>query len=553
MNRTYTLYKAFGSNLEMPKPSGDRRKKLYSRFGMIAFVGIMVPVSVLVGFVSYILTDLLYQFDGSTYGLLSELHMISAFAMIFGLPLMFSVLYFSSDLRFLTALPISPLTLFTARFWHTYKAENVMTSNVLFAIYIGYFVAAVKHIGISALHSIAVISAVFGFLGSLAIPLLYSAILGMLLMLILKRFNRVSVYYHSSTAMFVIFALMFLISFADYGKVSTENYIESLVNSRNLFVSICNYLFPTNRLTIMSIDNHAVWPLLISVVIFIAVYVIALKLAGSVYQEGLFAAARLGGDRTKHKHGSVSKKLPTGQALFLKEAKVLMRTMTYRINCVYANLLWPIIAIAFLFSSDSYINVANFSSHLQDGAPRARIFLFIGVAAMAFIASGINSIASTSFTREGVHIDLIKYIPVPLDRQIRAKAWIAILFTFIPEGIAVILILVALRIYSLIPLMLLTSLACIVIATMTGLIMDSVSPYTIWSDELSALRGNLNCFFNLAAELIMMVVVGVVSYLLHSVMGGTAAIAVISVILAATAVVIYYRGIRVVADNIDRY
>ena len=140
MNKTRALYKAFSSNLEMPRPNGEKKVRLYNRFGMIAFIGIMLPIAVVVGYITYVLTDLLYLFDGNAYGLLSELDLISAFAMIFGMPLMFSVLYFSSDLQFITALPVKPESLFAARFWHTFKAENVMTSNVLFAIYIGYYV-----------------------------------------------------------------------------------------------------------------------------------------------------------------------------------------------------------------------------------------------------------------------------------------------------------------------------------------------------------------------------------------------------------------------------
>ena len=122
MNKTLSLYKAFKSNLEMPKPNGEKKTKLYNRFGMIAFIGIMIPVSVVVGYVTYALTDLIYMFDGNSYGLLTELDLISAFAMIFGMPLMFSVLFFSSDLQFLTALPISSTSLYVARFWHTFKA-----------------------------------------------------------------------------------------------------------------------------------------------------------------------------------------------------------------------------------------------------------------------------------------------------------------------------------------------------------------------------------------------------------------------------------------------
>ncbi|MBQ5422505.1 MAG: hypothetical protein IIU27_01355, partial [Clostridiales bacterium] len=191
MNKTGALYRAFKSNLEMPKPNGEKKVKIYNRFGMIAFIGIMVPVSVIVGYVTYALTDLLSMFEDNTYGLLSELDIISAFAMIFGMLLMFSVLFFSSDLRFLTALPVSPTSLYVARFWHTFRAENVMTSNVLFAIYIGYFIAVAKHSGIAAaLNPVALIAAVTGFFGSLLVPLIYCSIIGLLMMLALKRFRR---------------------------------------------------------------------------------------------------------------------------------------------------------------------------------------------------------------------------------------------------------------------------------------------------------------------------------------------------------------------------
>jgi ABC-2 type transport system permease protein len=173
MNKTRALYKAFSSNLEMPKPNGEKKVKLYNRFGMIAFIGIMLPVAVIVGYMTYALTNFLYMFDGNAYGLLAELDLISAFAMIFGMPLMFSVLYFSSDLQFLTALPISTTSLYVARFWHTYKAENVMTSNVLFAIYIGYFAAVIQNAGIFAvLNPVAILSSLVGFFGSLLLPLL---------------------------------------------------------------------------------------------------------------------------------------------------------------------------------------------------------------------------------------------------------------------------------------------------------------------------------------------------------------------------------------------
>ena len=513
MNKTKSLYKAFSSNLEMPKPNGEKKVKIYNRFGIIAFIGIMVPVSVLVGYITFVLTDLLFAFDGNAYGLLSELDLISAFAMIFGIPLMFSVLFFSSDLQFLTALPVSSTSLYVARFWHTFKAENVMTSNVLYAIYIGYFVAAVKNAGFrSALHPVAIIASVIGLYGALIVPLIYCSILALLLMLVLRKINRTDIYYQTSLVMFIIFALMFLMSFRGYGRISVVDYLDSMVLSNNEFTSICNVLFPTNYFTTLAIRTHRILPLVWAVLFVAALYALSVLTAHLTYRKGLFAAAVTGSKKTSRVTSSANRKHKIFASLVIKEIKVLTRTMTYRMNCIYANLLWPIAAVIFIIEAPQFEFFKIYRYNIRQDDPLCHVILFSVVIAVAFISSGLNSIASTSFTREGVHLDMLKYLPAPLNKQIKAKMLIAVLFTFIPEVISVSAVTVCLGLAYMLPLYILVSFACVLIATVIGTLMDSISPYTVWSDELSALRGNLNCFFNLAAEMVFALFVGGISY-----------------------------------------
>lgn len=553
MGKARSLYKAFSSNLEMPKPDGNKKVRLYNRFGMIAFIGIMVPISVIVGYITYVLTDLMYVFGGNSYGLLSELDLISAFAMIFGLPLMFSVLFFSSDLKFLTTLPVRPTTLYSARFWHTFKAENVMTSNVLFAIYIGYFIAGIKHCGVAeALHPIALIASVTGFFGSLLMPLVYSSIIAMLLMLVLRKCKRSSVYYNSSLILFIAFALLFLLSFRSYGKINVSNFISSLVGKENTFTTICNILFPTNYLTTLSVVNHSVFPLIASVVILTAQYLLSLLLAKFTYQRGLFAAAIISDKKSSRKSATSFGTRRIFTSLLIKEIKVLMRTMTYRTNCVYANLLWPVASAIVAVEAGKLEVFKRFRYDLQNGDPKSNVILFIVFIAMAFIASGLNSIASTSFTREGIHIDMLKYLPAPLEKQIYAKLATAILFSFIPESVAVILLTIRLGNPALIPLYIFVSFVCVLTATIIGILMDSVSPYTVWSDELSALRGNLNCFFNLAAEMLAALLIGGICYGLYLLSSShVIAIATVTVILTGACIVCVLAGLPRVKKNIQ--
>ena len=554
MNKTRSLYKAFSSNLEMPKPNGEKKEKLYTRFGIIAFIGIMIPVSVLVGYVTYALTNLLYEFNGDSYGLLSELDLISAFAMIFCMPLMFSVLFFSSDLSFLTALPITPVSLYTARFWHTFKAENVMTSNVLFAIYIGYFVSVAENSSIAdALNPVAIISAFVGFFGSLLMPLIYCSIIGLLMMMVLRKFKRASIYYNSTLILFVAFVLIFLSSFRRYGSISLMNYLDSLVVGNNSFTAICNVMFPTNYLTTLAIKTHNVLPLIASFAILAALYAASVFIARLTYQKGLFAAAIVSNKKTYRKSALSFGKRSVFSSLLIKEIRVLTRTMTYRLNCVLANLIWPAVAVIFVAMAPEQSFFKVFTAKLAAKDPFSHVLLFAIFIAVAFIASGLNSIASTSFTREGVHIDMLNYLPAPLEKQIKAKILTAILFTFIPVAISIIPVAICLGMAVMIPLYIVASFLCVVIATMIGVVMDSVSPYTVWSDELSALRGNLNCFFNLAAEMIAALVIGAVSYGIYLLLGNSViTLSAITVLLVIAAVLSYLAGMPKAKKNIEQ-
>lgn len=537
----------------MPKPNGEKKVKIYNRFGMIAFIGIMLPISILVGYITFVLTDLLFAFNGNAYGLLSELDLISAFAMIFGIPLMFSVLFFSSDLNFLTALPVTPRSLYVARFWHTFRAENVMTSNVLYAIYIGYFVAAVKNTGFAfALNPVAILASIAGLYGALILPLIYCSILALFLMLILRKINRTDIYYHTSLVMFVIFALMFLLSFRGYGRISVMDYIDTMVLSNNDFTNICNFLFPTNYLTTLALTTHNVLPLICSVLIVAALYALSVLVAHLTYRKGLFAAAVIGNKKASRKTSSAKGGHKVLSSLVIKEFKVLMRTMTYRMNCVYANLLWPIAAVIFIAEAPKFEFFKVFAYKLKNGDPLSHVILFAVIIAMAFIASGLNSIASTSFTREGVHLDMLKYLPAPLEKQIRAKIIIAVLFTFIPEVLSVAVITLRFGIAYMLPLYILITFLCVLIATIIGTLMDSISPYTVWSDELSALRGNLNCFFNLAAEMVFALIVGGISYGIYLLSANAViTIATVSVLLVIAGTAGVLAGLPHVKKNIE--
>jgi ABC-2 type transport system permease protein len=102
------------------------------------------------------------------------------------------------------------------------------------------------------------------------------------------------------------------------------------------------------------------------------------------------------------------------------------------------------------------------------------------------------------------------------------------------------------------PVYIFISFICVLIATIVGVVMDSISPYTVWSDELSALRGNLNCFFNLAGEMIAALVIGLITYGINLLTkNSTISIASISLILLITGIIGFFAGMSKAKKNIE--
>ena len=162
--------------------------------------------------------------------------------------------------------------------------------------------------------------------------------------------------------------------------------------------------------------------------------------------------------------------------------------------------------------------LADYIAMYQAGKERAGMIMAIVVISIAFIATALNSLASTAFTREGQHLALLKFIPVPYETQMYAKAAVSFMFTYpmllltnliicyyVGAGILTILL------YAI--LMLLAHIISIAV----GMMLDSASPYTEWDDEYSALRGNLNVFFNMAIMMILAVAALLVGLLLYDV------------------------------------
>ena len=113
-----SLTKILSKNSEMQLPE----RTLYKVLAFIAVSLIMIPCTVIVGFISYVMTEALLEVDNPGGGMLFEMQILSAFSMVFGILVIFSVMFFSSDREHFVTLPIPAHHLMIAKFMYAYFA-----------------------------------------------------------------------------------------------------------------------------------------------------------------------------------------------------------------------------------------------------------------------------------------------------------------------------------------------------------------------------------------------------------------------------------------------
>lgn len=513
MNRIFSLYSVLTKNAEMRVPNKGKKGRMYMSLAIIALSCIMIPCCIIVGFVSYIMTEALIAAEApSANGILAEMHIMSAFSVVFGMLVIFNILFFSSDREHLVPMPFKAWEIMMAKFFYAYLAESVMEFMILISMFIGFFVA----------NGVTIVGVLCGVVGVILIPLIplaYCAVIGLLMLVCLRGVKNSKIFDHASTIMLVIFLGLFLYSFRGMGSITVENYINSIADGANVFTNVLNKIFFTIPMLSTALSEANILMLLLFIIGNVAVVCILAIIGRFTYQEALYTVARLGNGRAKSTgKDNYNKEQSVFLSYFKKEIKVLTRTRAYNGNCVVINFLWPLLVGGYLYWNNGKEGLEHLKELFAMGYERTYLLLTLGIIMLSFIASAMNSLASTAFTREGLHIDFIKYIPVSYKTQALVKALISVVISFPALLITDIILCVYFRLSIVWAIILaVIIILCLVITTALGMYLDSSHPHIAWEDEYSALRGNLNTFFDMALIMVISGIVCGISFLLNAI------------------------------------
>lgn len=536
-----------GQDMDMPKE--EKNKRTYTVFGGAAMLFIMIPCCLIVGAITYFMTLAMMEAGGKAEGMLFIVQFISACAMIFGLNVVINEFYFSSDIEYLLPLPVRTHELILAKFWVTYLAESVMEFMVLFSAYIGYVLA----IGVTP---IGVITGLLGTVTLPIVPLVYCGIISMVIMFFFQGIRNRKVLNTIMGVLTVILIAGAFLSFQGLEGFSIDTYVTSLTSGENAFMQVMNVVFYPGYLLIHATVNGNWGEVLLYLLITIALLAVFMVVANLLYLPGLYSFKSVA-DRKEHKSAKNMKMQAHSafRAYLQKELRTIFRTPAFVSNCVLINFFWPVMIVIVCLMQKGTGSVQRFMVMYHNGNVMAYIIalvLFLGLAALTTAANGI---ASSSFTREGNHFDFIKYIPVRYETQIHVKLLVSLLFSYISYLVDVGVMAYILKLEWKQILYYAVAGGCMVLfISCLGIWLDSMHPKLVWEDELNALRGNLNVFYNMAFAILGTGVICGIAFLLYLVPHSTIGF-IYGIYLAGLMILdirMYFFTLERVAENIEK-
>lgn len=503
------LVRTFLRSGDMEDPKQKKQKLFYALLGAISALFIMIPMCLLMGYLAYAFT---FGMGGNGNGFLFIVHFIGLFSAIFGINVILNVFYFAGDIPFILPLPIAPYKVIAAKFTTAYINESVMQVMILISAVIGFLIGAESPWWMVPISLVGVVTLPIA-------PLAYCGILCVIVMGATNWIKNKAYARRISMVLTLIVIAAGVYGVTLLGDLDMTRFTEELLAGNVAFVNAMNIAFPTNYWLIDAMANKHmlsfVWYILGNVVL-LAIF---LGLAQLLYFKGLIGVTGSSdGSKRKKKTGALKMKKPCKPlvAYFKKEWKILFKTPAFFLNCIVVNVLWPILGYVIVMLQSNSSVLTDYVTLYQIGDEFFRWVAILIVVVVTVLLAAANSIASSAITREGKYYYVMKYIPIAYRDQLKVKSWISMAISGIFAVIYIVVASVVLDVDNLSSFYyILISLLCVAFVTYFGLYLDTVNPKLAWDDELNALRGNTNVFFNMAYSMIIAVVFVAVMLLVY--------------------------------------
>lgn len=460
-------------------------------------------------------------------------------ALVMGLFTLISIFYFSNDMELLVPLPL--------------RESHILLSKFTIANITEYIPALVIVIPPLVAYNQFLPLGLFGWLTAilvfLLLPIVPLAIAGIFAVTLMRGLNRKHRDLLIVISSLVLLAGILYFQYAFQSAIMNEVDIEAVIQNRVDLVHLLGSFFPPSVWATRAISRVGEIEGLLSL------GYLLLSSLGAVWAfmtvgQRVFYGGLVGGDEyerknvdyTKHVVAKQATATPVMKALFMREWKRFIRVPIWVLNGFIAILIVPLMAFfPALSEGQSLGQLAEWAS----SAPSGKTAVTLVFAALIAALSALNTLCSTSISREGKHLWISKMLPISAKQQVLSKilhAGLAAIISAIP--------IIGLYQYVFNPgvLSLVAALLLGLFAGATpqlcGLIFDMWHPFLTWSNPQHAVKNNLNAVF----PLILMLPLGFGSFLAYrsliNVLGNNSVLLTLLVVHSILAVVCFVVTLR---------
>lgn len=546
MTNYLSLAKVFIRSLSMTKPSTKKQMIVTKLLLVLVSLLIILPFVVVSGLFIYTVTNSLVEYNYETIGLEFMCILLCVFTFIFSFNVILNELYFTGDIENLLPLPLKPREIVGAKIASIFCAESLVQLLVIFFSVIGFFFA----LGLSFKNFL------LGILGMITlpmIPIIYCSIISLLIMSF-TRFIRNKETIRKVGLVFVLAVLMLFVYFLGaLQNFDLELYIEGFVNGDQTFLHVMRGILPHINLFIDILVTGSIRSMLLYILVNIGFIVVLLGLADVCYFKGVVGLSSK--DTASKKSSSnilnnIKVENPTN-SYFKKEIFTLFRTSSYFLNCILINFIWPIFVYVICKLKFPDLTLSKLKNLVTSTDNNTLIIIFMFVIGVSILLPALNSIASSSFSREGKNFYFMKYIPMDYSSQVYVKLLVSFIIAFIGVNVfsLIFYLVIGLKVSTAFIFLIISFLAILFICSL-GIIIDSINPKLVWDDELNALRENSNNFIVMGISIFMFIVLAGLCYLLYKSFGLALAFTSILLILILLNAIVYDLNRRFTVKNI---
>lgn len=457
--------------------------------------------------------------------------------LVFGFIYVMSKYYFSNDLNQLVPLPIKPSYILGSKFVTLMVSEYLTSLPIILPFIIIYGING--HQGF--------IYWLYSFFLTLTLPILPLVIASIIIMIFMKYTNIKG----KKDALRIITATIFIVAvvaiqiqiqkLAQKSILQGEDFFFNLARDANLLVNKFGILFPPSKWGALALANPAKLAGFINLLMFIFSgiigFIIMILLSEKLFFDGLIGNIEVSASKGRRKAKDIEKSIVVNKpslALAKKELVMLFKTPIYLMNSVGGVLIGPIILAISVLSNDQSIEplVNVLYSNLD----------IVTLGTIAFIAFlGImNSVGSTTFSREGKNLWIQRTLPIRAEDQIIGRLLASLVIQVLGIIVTIISLILIIRL-ELINIVLIIAIGLFASIPMTqiGMCIDIIRPMQNWTNPQQAMKQNLNVLIGMGLAVVYGGLIGLLCFYLYNKINISLIYFIIVAILAITAIVLF--------------